>query len=273
MKMASLAYPLTPTLEYPLRANLAGWDNESRSHGREETEMTFTYAVIADGGIVLAADSQMTHTHSDYFGVIGTYEGCRGKIKRIGTRFAFSIAGNGGLADTLLAKVNRASIDARPSFEKIVKSYEEAMRRELNRLYPDEIPLALRDTAFLFCGYVPAFPKPLPQVVKLATELRLQQNPITGRDMAATGAMRHGAAYYLHHRFYREGMPLEQAKLLAYCAAAEVADQDNTVGGPIEVEVITPKGSRPLSDAEKAKYEKARQRVIRSVRSFVESFQ
>lgn len=234
--------------------------------------MTFTYAVIADGGIVLAADSQMTHTHSDHFGVIGTYEGCRGKIKRIGARFAFSIAGNGGLADTLLAKVNRANIDALPSFEEIVKSYEEAMRRELDRLYPDEMPLALRDTAFLFCGYVPAFPKPLPQVVKLATELRLQQNPITGRDMAATGAMRHGAAYYLHHRFYREGMPLEQATLLAYCAAAEVADQDNSVGGPIEVEVITPDGSRAMTDEDINKYETARKEIVSKVTAFVGAF-
>src|SRR5215469_3149521 len=114
-------------VQYSLRANVAGWESDSRPHLCEEREMTFTYAVIADGGIVLAADSQMTHSHSDHFGVIGTYEGCRGKIKRIGTQFAFSIAGNGGLADTLLGEVNRASIDRLHSFKEIVKAYEDAM--------------------------------------------------------------------------------------------------------------------------------------------------
>jgi 20S proteasome alpha/beta subunit len=260
-------------LRYPLRANSAGWENDPRPQEREELEMTFTYAVIAHGGIVLVADSQITHTHSDHFGVIGTYEGCRGKIKRIGDRFAFSIAGNGGLADTLLAAVDRASVDALPSFKEIVKAYETAMGQELDRLYPGEVPLALVETEFLFCGYIPGFPSPVPQLVKLAAGMRLQQNPITGRDMAATGATRHGAAYYLHHRFYREGMQLEQAKLLAYCAAAEVADQDNSVGGQIEMEIITSEGSRALAEEERGKCEKARQEIISSVRTLVESFQ
>jgi len=259
-------------VQYSLRANVAGWESDSRPHLCEEREMTFTYAVIADGGIVLAADSQMTHSHSDHFGVIGTYEGCRGKIKRIGTQFAFSIAGNGGLADTLLGEVNRASIDRLHSFKEIVKAYEDAMARELNRLYPRELPLAFRDTAFLFCGYVPGFAKPVPQVVKLSSELRMSQNPITGRDMAATGAMRHGAAYYLHHRFYQEGLPLEQAKLLAYCTAAEVAEQDNSVGGPIEMELITPEGSRALTEEEIRKYEKARRELVGKVRSYLADF-
>jgi len=61
--------------------------------------MTFTYAVIADSGIVLVADSQITSTHSDKHGVIGTYKSCRGKIKRIGARFAFSVAGDRDMYD------------------------------------------------------------------------------------------------------------------------------------------------------------------------------
>jgi hypothetical protein len=67
--VAYTSYLSVPPFSYPLRANLAGWDNEPRIAPRLEAEMTFTYAVIADGGIVLCADSQITHTHRDQFGV------------------------------------------------------------------------------------------------------------------------------------------------------------------------------------------------------------
>jgi hypothetical protein len=60
-------------------------------------------------------------------------------------------------------------------------------------------------------------------------------------------------------------MPLEQAKLLAYCIAAEVADQDTGVGGPIEMEVITPGGSEAMTNL--AKYESARQELLGRVRT------
>ncbi len=87
----------TMALEYPLCPELAGWENAGRSPERKEGKMTFSYAVIADGGIVLVADSQVTYTHLGNQGqVVGTYEGCRGKIKRIGKCYAFSAAGNGG---------------------------------------------------------------------------------------------------------------------------------------------------------------------------------
>ena len=256
-----------------LRINLAGWDNDERPTGRAEREMTFTYAVIAEGGIVLAADSQVTYTHRDELGVIGTYEGCRGKIKRTGNRFAFSMAGNGGLADTLLAKVNLQEAESLlPSFEAVVQYYEKSMHDELLKIYRPEVrnvPLEITAT-FIFCGYTLAHGQQVPQLVKLDSVSHFLPNPITGRGWAWTGADRHGGALYLHHRFYRDGMPLEQAKLLAYCIAAEVAHQDNTVGGPIEVEVITPEKSEPLRDLEK--YENARQQMISKILSYVENF-
>jgi 20S proteasome alpha/beta subunit len=115
--------------------------------------MTFTYAVIADGGIVLAADSQVTYEHNDEHNVFGTYEGCRGKIKRIGTRFAFSIAGNGGVADELIASVDPSSIDKLASFEDVVQDYETTMRRKFLNLYSSGAPLSGFQVAFLFCGY------------------------------------------------------------------------------------------------------------------------
>lgn len=270
VKMA--AYTLIPHLEYSLPANLAGWDSESRSQGREETEMTFTYAVIADGGIVLVADSQVTHTHSDQRGgVIGTYKGRQGKIRRIG-RFAFSISGKSGLIDTLLAGVDETEVARLGSFDEIVRTYQRAFQQVLSDKYPDaEQRLQVRNfgVAFLFCGFTK---QTIPQVVKLDIAGDFLWDPITGRSMAATGAKSHGAAYYLHHRLYREGMPLEQAKLLAYCAAAEVADQDNSVGGPIEVEVITPDGSHAMTEEDINKYEAARQEIVNKVTDFVGAF-
>ncbi len=65
-------------------------------------------------------------------------------------------------------------------------------------------------------------------------------------------------------------MPLEQAKLLAYCAVSEVAQFDNAVGGPIEMEVITPEGAGPITNLEK--YENARQELIGNATSFLREF-
>jgi 20S proteasome alpha/beta subunit len=238
-----------------------------RATEREESEMTFTYAVIADGGIVLCADSQVTHTHQDGSKVIGTYEGRRGKIRRLGNRFAFSMAGNGGLIDTLLAQVGERDAEGL-SFDEVVFRYWMAFREYCHDKHP------LPDAAFLFCGYAKGRGEErIPQIVKLDVRNEFGWEPIAVQGYAATGAAEHGAAYYLHHRLYRDGMPLEQAKLLAYCAAAEVADLDNSVGGPIEMEIITPDGSRRASHSELEKYEKARQELIARVRSFLAAFQ
>ncbi len=125
--------------------------------------------------------------------------------------------------------------------------------------------------AFLFCGFIVKQGRELPQIAKLDIADDFLWNPVTTRDYAATGSENHGAAYYLHHRFYRDGMPLEQAKLLAYCIAKEVADLDNSVGGPLEMEVITPDGSHAFADF--AKYEDGRQKTINGVASVLAAFQ
>jgi 20S proteasome alpha/beta subunit len=240
---------------------------------RRDAEMTFTYAVIADGGVVLCADSQMVHVHSDQFGsVIGTYEGRRSKIRRIGRRFAYSICGNGGLVDTLLAEVNESDAETM-EFDAMVTMYMTAFQKVLIEKYRDRnqvINARYLGVVFLFCGFVVRHGKQIPQVIKLDIANDFSWLPITGRDYASTGQESHGAAYYLHHRFYREGMPLEQAKLLAYCVAAEVADQDTNVGGPIEMEVITPSGSEAMTNLEK--YESARKELLGRVRTSLAEF-
>ena len=112
-----------------------------------------------------------------------------------------------------------------------------------------------------------------PARVILHSRTNFSYDDVARREPAWTGQTEHGAALYLHHRFYPHNkdtlLPLEQAKLLAYCVVAEVAEMDNGVGGPIEMELITPQSSRPLTESEIDRYKQARQRLVASVRSFL----
>jgi hypothetical protein len=221
--------------------------------------MTFTYAAISTGGVVLVADSQVTHTHRDSIGnVIGTYKGQVGKIRRIKDHSAFSIAENLGLADTLLAEAGGTVNES--CFESAVESYQRSFIESLRRMYRGCPPPGAPRVEFLFCGYTQ---RRVAQIVKMTSDNFFAQNPITRRGYASTGsAKEHGAALYLHHRFYRDDLTLEQAKLLAYCIAAEVAEFDNSVGGPVEIEVIAPSGSSPLAATELENYRQVRGKLI-----------
>jgi hypothetical protein len=173
-------------------------EKDFRGALQRNAEMTFTYAVIADAGIVLCADSQMVHTHSDQFGrVIGTYEGRRSKIRRIGRRFAYSICGNGGLVDTLLAEVNEADAETM-EFEAMVAMYMDAFQKVFIEKYRgrDQVINARRlGVVFLFCGFIVRYGKQIPRVIKLDVANDFSWLPITGRDYASTGQESHGAAY------------------------------------------------------------------------------
>src|SRR5215471_13701521 len=124
------------TLEYPLRANLADWDNDPRRAPYREEKMTFSYALIADGGIVLVADSQVTHTHSIHSGrVVGTYEGRRPKLRRLADRTVLSISGSRGFVDALLLRAEREKVRPDQEYEKLVDAYQFAFRKELHENY------------------------------------------------------------------------------------------------------------------------------------------
>jgi 20S proteasome alpha/beta subunit len=236
--------------------------------------MTLSYAAIADGGIVLAADSQITYTHRvpefESSRVVGTYKGLQSKIRRLGNHSAFSFAGNRGLVDTLLAKAELAGIDPTKSFEELVKLYGNVF---CEVQVSERIQLPAIDAAFLFCGYIGRGKDRHPQIVKLDSRLGFSYNAITDQGFAFTGAAEHGGVLYLHHRFYRPRMPVEQAKLLVYCVVAEVAAQDNSVGGPIEMEIITPHGSEALSESDIARYEKVRRKLIATAAKTLSQFQ
>ena len=59
---------------------------------------------------------------------------------------------------------------------------------------------------------------------------------------------------------------------LVYCIVAEVAAQDNSVGGPIEIEVITPLSSKALSASDIESYEKVRRDLNTTVAQTLDNF-
>src|SRR6266446_8023555 len=103
------------------------WGYEETSPQSRREDMTLSYALIADGGIVLAVDSQVTYTHKilspTESRIVSTYQGKTGKLLWLPNGAACSIAGNRGLADTLLAKVPSVETDTTEPFDEMVQRY------------------------------------------------------------------------------------------------------------------------------------------------------
>jgi 20S proteasome alpha/beta subunit len=230
--------------------------------------MTFTYSLIADAGIVLVADTQVTYTHRNKIGETdGTYEGRRSKLRFIGKHSAFSVAGNGGLVDTLVGAAEQAG-SLGEEFGPAIDAYRKAFLAVYNDKYAGRVNRL--DATFLFCGYVQGAAGPKPQIIKLDMAGGFEYNPIYGSGWASSGSANHGAALYLHHRLYQDNLPLERAKFLAYLVAREVAEQDTSVGGSIEMVVITPKGANRVRNTKK--YEAGRREFIKNQTGFFENF-
>jgi hypothetical protein len=122
--------------------------------------------------------------------------------------------------------------------------------------------------AFLFCGYIGSGKGAVPQIIKLSSHNTFMWNPVgTGHGYGFTGREQHGGVLYLHHRLYSLQLPLDAAKCLAYCILAEVADLDNSVGGPIEMVVIKPTGVESFTGFDA--YEGKRQQVVDALRALV----
>ena len=225
--------------------------------------MTFTYALVADSGVVLAADSELTYTHSateDFVGepfVIGTFQSKTHKIKRLPNGIAFSVAGNQGLIERLLSAIDT---EVNLSFMEAILQFHRALHEEYEKMYPENEAGQLH-CDFLFAGYQSsANRKAEPLLAKLSSRDRFSLNFPAWFDF--TGRQYHGAALYLHHRLASEGMPLEAAKRLVYCVLAEVAMLDNMCGTPIEMVVVTSDGIANVPQAELEGYEETRKRVV-----------
>ena len=184
----------------------------------------------------------------------GTYRAKKRKIQVLKNGSAFSIAGDAGLVDELLKKA--VGIDDSKPYDGMVREYSHLFQNEYLDAYDNDPNRP--HCAFLFCGYIGATGHKAPQIYQLSSFRSFSLKP---RDVYAfTGREFHGAALYLHHRLYRkEGMSMDSAKCLAYCALSEVADMDNMVGRPIEMVIITESGVEPLTDF--ARYEQKRKEV------------
>lgn len=232
---------------------------------QEDYYVTLTYALVADGGIVLAADSQITHPHDvGQSNIVATYAAKRSKIRTLKNGAAFSVAGNAGLVDALLAKAEIAQIDQSEPFEDVVSEYQQLFQREYLKRYGQATGPSC---AFLFCGYIGANGTKKPQIIKLSSNNVFMWNPVG--EFGFTGREQHGGVLYLHHRLYSSQMPLDSAKCLVYCIISEVAELDNIVDGPIEMVVVTELGVEPFTSVDR--YEKKRQQIIGAVRSMIHS--
>src|SRR6266849_4512849 len=108
----------------------------------------------------------------------------------------------------------------------------------------------------------------VPQIIKLSSETAFSLNPAaTGKGSGFTGSEHHGGVLYLHHRLCSPGMPLDAAKCLAYCILSEVAELDTSVGGPIEMAIVTESGVEPFSGFDA--YEEKRQQIVDAVRKLI----
>lgn len=234
--------------------------------------MTLTYALIADGGIILAADSQGTDSHQIAEGhesrLIAAYQGTVSKIRSLPNGSAFSIAGNSALVEHLLLEAEHKKLQEITDFIESTLAYSRLFREEFIKLYDeDENP---PHCDFLFCGYAGKNGDKDPYIVKLSSRCRFGWNVVApGKGYGFSGREQHGAVLYLHHRLYSPGMPMESAKCMAYCILAEVADSDNIVGFPIEMAIITKDGVGPFSGFDQ--YEQKRQSIISAVRAVLKS--
>lgn len=216
--------------------------------------MTITYALAAETGIVLAADSERTFTHQgvresdDAHYVAGTYASKFNKIRILPGYCALSIAGSSGLAQALLADIGSVEIGDSPAF----LAYQQKIQDEFLKLYNDDQGEDHPRCDFLLVGYY----RQDPYICKLSRDDRFTLNLSDG--FGFTGRENHGAALYLHHRLARQNMPLEEAKKLAYLILAEVAEMDNMCGKPIEMVVAKPGIIEKVGQDELNSYEQTR---------------
>ncbi len=232
--------------------------------------MTLTYALVADRGIVLAADSELTFTQSatsDFHGepfTVGTYRSKRSKIYRLKNGSAFSVAGNEGLVEMLIKEAEVKQVDENKPFFETVKEYSTVFQT----WYLDTFDYGADrpNCDFQFCGYLHG---KCPMIITLSSKQNFAVC-MQSKYFAFTGRENHGAALYLHHRLAHEEMPFEATKRLAYRVVAEVADMDNMVGKPIEMVVVGQSGTTEVGAEDFVSFEATRNDLVNALISAFE---
>jgi len=234
--------------------------------------MTLNYALIADKGIVLGSDSEAIHSHiAAEFGdsrIVATYREKKRKLRILRNGCAFSVAGNSGLVDELLAKADAEGIDDSKPFEPVAHEYQRVFQNEYTKSYGNDQGTR-PNCEFLFCGYDGKGKARIPKIIKLSSHCWFSWNSIgSAYGFGFSGRESHGAVLYLHHRLHTPRMPLESAKCLVYSALAEVAELDNIVGLPIQMVVVTRSGPAiEIGQTELNSYNEKRKRIVPALRS------
>lgn len=221
--------------------------------------MTLAYGLISEGGIVLAADSQFTYPSFVFKdgGLIevATYISESSKIKPLNCGGAVAMSGDVAYAGSLLDAAESIGHNSEMAFQDVLDKHARCFAQEHRRVYKGH--KSCPHCSFLFCGYdtrrcddkiVSS-----PVIVKLSSYNQFSPAPVgcTSCRYGFIGREDHGGALYLHHRFFPRAsskLSLESAKCLAYyCVISEVIRQDNTVGEPIGMAVITPSGMKMIT--------------------------
>jgi|HubBroStandDraft_5_1064220.scaffolds.fasta_scaffold196904_1 hypothetical protein len=108
----------------------------------QENEMTLTYTIIADGGIVVGADSQVTHTHTvegpqGHFSTAGVYSGAVNKIRTLKNGWRFHNRWKRRDSRGHAGETQRHGLDEGESFEDVAKAYCDLFKREYHSKYPN----------------------------------------------------------------------------------------------------------------------------------------
>jgi hypothetical protein len=260
-----------------MRNRARHFENDGFTSPHRDPPMTLTYALISQGAIVLAADSQRTTRHevadSHDSRLVAVYKDSTSKIRELPNGAAFSVAGNSVFVDHLLLTAAKGKqspeLDGSRGFISMTVEYSRIFGKEFDRIYPDESQVR-PECDFLFCGFEEQNERKILCIVKLSCRLGFSWNIVaTEKGYGFSGRAEHGGVLYLHHRFYYPELTKDAGQFLAYCILAEVAESDNMVSGPIEMAIVTEHGVKPFTDFQR--YERKRQNIVSAVRSLVRS--
>jgi 20S proteasome alpha/beta subunit len=204
-------------------------------------------------GIVAATDSR--GTFGDPRGVTAQNDSQK-KLYLVSNHTAILVAGSGELGAMLLDEVQK-QIQGRKGASEIM----ELVRAQVKAKYNDwfarfavqplpSFPAPLRpDVTIIVAGYDPDESN-TPKTQRLYQLIsQLDFAPMLHNYGFALGGIGQYALYLLN-RLYEKEKTVEQLKALAAYVITETASQDGKVGGPVQMAVLTPSGSKELTESE-----------------------
>jgi 20S proteasome alpha/beta subunit len=211
--------------------------------------MTLLVGLVANDGIVMAADSR--GTFGDPRGITAQND-AQQKANILSPKVAALVAGTGALGDLVLDEVKvlvaqAGEVTATPVMNVLrstVKARYDDWFRSVPAIQPQQLAatgqVAQRpDLAFVVGGHEV---DGMPRLFQLASQFDFAPM-VVNHGFAVAGVAQY--ALYLLNRLYQKNRSLSDLTALAVYVITETASQDGKVGGPVRVVVL-----RPDSDAE-----------------------